>query len=112
MFHLTNNQIPIAALDHEIHRLRRLLQDLESLRAGQTPNRKQLAHAPVINDWRIIGRPEPCLAGKVTGHPNIKNGHMAITTPLWLIAPMHGYARTLSRYYLIGRPASDDGSSH
>jgi hypothetical protein len=112
MVHVINDQIPTIALDQEIHRLRKLLHDLEYVRSERLPNRKQLADAPVINEWGIVGRPEPCLVGKVTGHPKIKNGHLAITTPLWLIAPTHGYARTLSRYYIIGRPAFDDGSSH
>lgn len=112
MPYLLKDRTPVPELDDEIQRLRRLLRDLEFVRSGRHPDRNQLASAPLIDDWRIVNRPAPCLMGTVKGHPTIKNGHTGLTTELWLLAPTLGYARTLSRYYAMGRPALDDASYH
>jgi hypothetical protein len=57
----------------------------------------------MVDDWRVISRPEPCLLGTVHGDPNIKEGRTAMTTALWLtglrsyIRPAIGAAREHGR---------------
>ncbi|MEH2469257.1 hypothetical protein V1281_001491 [Nitrobacteraceae bacterium AZCC 2161] len=104
MTYLIKDRSPVPELDAEINRLRELLRDLERVRSGQHPGRRILADAPILANWEVTVRPEPCLTGIVHGHPRIKNQRPAITTQLWLLAPMLGYARTLSRFYALGEP--------
>jgi hypothetical protein len=37
-------------------------------------------------------------------HPTIADGRQGITTGLWVLAPALGYARTVTRFYALGRP--------
>jgi hypothetical protein len=41
--------------------------------------------------------------GRMTGHPTCV-GSLSITSGLWVLAPEFGWARTLSRFYRLGRP--------
>ena len=92
---------PVEDIGPTTARLRRLLADLEGIEAGWRPSARDLAAAPVLDDWRIAHRAVPCLAGHVAGHPRIGEGRPALTSELWLIAPEAGYARTLSRLYRL-----------
>jgi hypothetical protein len=106
MVALITDSGPFPQLDFEIDRLRRLRDDLENIRHGRQPGRKALETAPKIEDSNVINRPIPCLTGRVYGHPRIKEGGIGITTDLWVIAPELGYARTLSRFYILGMPGT------
>lgn len=90
-------------IDAEIDRLERLLADLRRIREGVAPDTGDFGTAPVIHDYGIGVRRVPCLVGHVTGHPNLR-GPLSITSDLWVFAPELGWARTLSRYYVLGKP--------
>ena len=89
--------------DVEIARLERLLSDLKRVKAGEAPTPQDLAEAPLLDDYRLASGRVPCLTGEVTGHPRLGDTTV-LTTDLWLYAPSLGWARTLSRYYRLGKP--------
>jgi hypothetical protein len=103
---IINDDSPIPAIEIEIKRVQSLLQDLKRARTGQHPNRQALIKAPVLDNWQMAYRAEPCLVGTMHDHPHVKDGHLGMTSGVWLLAPTIGYARTLSRVYVLGRPAS------
>ena len=92
-------------LDRELARLRALVDDLEAIRSGIHPER--LAEgAPILDSWTLTHRPEACLAGRSTGHPRLQGAARPIvTSDLWLMSRDEIWARTLSRWYRLGRPA-------
>jgi hypothetical protein len=95
---------PAPELESEIHRLRGLVQALVEIRRGRHPDKDTLAACPKIHSWRAIPRPDPCLTGTMFNHPTIADGRQGITTGLWVLAPALGYARTVTRFYALGRP--------
>ena len=104
MTFLIHDRRPVPEIGPEIDRLRNLADDLERICRGDHPSHSMLAGAPILENWTMAQRPETCLAGCVSGHPNIGNDRCAITSPLWAFAPTLGYARTLSRFYVLGEP--------
>lgn len=102
------NHEPIASLRLEASRLRRLADDLDTLATGKRPAARALSSAPIIEDWKLAPRPVSCLTGIVFGHPRIDDGRPALTTELWVVDEAFGYARTLSRFYRLGRPGLVD----
>lgn len=102
MTFLIYDRRPVPEIGPDIERLRSLVADLERIRRGEHPGRRTLAQAPILDNWRMTERPEFCLTGHVRGHPDIGEGRQAITSPLWVLAPSLGYARTLSRFYVLG----------
>ncbi len=52
-------------------------------------------------------RMQPCLTGEVYGHPKLRTGARTVTSQLFVFAPLHRYARTLSRFYRLGHPATE-----
>jgi hypothetical protein len=87
----------------EIARLESLVSDLRHLADGNLPTPKNIADAPLIDGWVQATRPELCLVGQMHGHP-VCRGPLSITSGLWVWAPEHGWVRTLSRFYRLGRP--------
>lgn len=96
-------------IDSEINRLERLLADLRRIRDGMAPNTDDLASAPSIHHYGIGARSAMCLVGHVTGHPNVR-GSLSVTSDLWVFAPELGWARTLSRFYALGKPVESRDS--
>jgi hypothetical protein len=94
---------PVPQLALEVERLRRLAEDLNRIGEGEHPDERALAQAPTINDWGWAERPEMSLFGKVYRHPTIADGRQARTSDVWFVAPALGYARTLNRFYNLGR---------
>ncbi|SKA31679.1 DUF6634 family protein [Consotaella salsifontis] len=92
----------------ELDLLHRLVADLERIQNGDRPTRGDLADAPILDNWSLAMRLQPCLVGQVHGHPSIARGHRSVTSQLHLFAPHHGYARTLSRFYRLGEPRGED----
>jgi hypothetical protein len=77
-----------------------LLCDIRDLRTGEIP--------------RSIDLRARCIVGSVRGHPILGNRARVHTSELILIDPENRWARTWSRYYLLGapeRPATGSGSS-
>lgn len=94
---------PVPELAPEIERLSRLLQALERIRAGDHPDEAELASAPMIDKWSLADRHTIALVGNVHRHPTIPNARPVCTSDLWFVAPALGYARTLNRFYVLGR---------
>lgn len=85
-------------------RVHALSADLRRIHLGLSPTAEELAAAPVIEDWIMGYRIEPALVGKVVGHPELVDGPVT-TSGIYLLDVEFGFARTLSRYYNLGRPA-------
>lgn len=96
-------------LRDELQRLRGVVADMEALARDVHPGPAVLADAPILDAWALGSRTTPCLMGRVMGHPVLGSSRLARTSDLWILAPSHGYARTLSRVYRLGRPYGDDG---
>lgn len=93
----------------EIERLERLLADLKRIQHLEFPTANELDAAPIIDYWAQATRAEPCLVGYVHGHPRL-DSRLAMTSGLWVMAKELGWARTLSRFYRLGRPAEHRGA--
>jgi hypothetical protein len=102
---------PSEAFVSETERLASLVADMEGFRRGELP--QALADgkdAPILDRWILGSRPVPCLAGLSTGHPRLAGVNRAIaTSDLWLMSADRTWARTLSRWYRLGRPAEQSG---
>lgn len=77
--------------------------DLELIKRLQAPTIRDFAAAPVIDDWYLGQRLEPALVGRVNGHPIVADGPV-VSSGLYYLDPVAGYARTLSRWYRLGTP--------
>lgn len=89
-------------LNQEQQIIRLALRALAAAEAGPTPT--DLADAPLIELWQVLLNPRgaPVLYGYASGHPEI--GTDTVRTS-WLIALDRdaGWARSLNRYYRLGR---------
>lgn len=78
----------------------------EECAAGPSPG--ELAEAPLLQDWSIRPHPQvggPVISGRVYGHPSVADGTRITTTHVAMLDEDGGtWGRTLSRYYLLGRP--------
>ncbi len=93
-------------ISDEISRLKTLVADLERLASGEMPTERQLAAAPLLDNYVPATRSMLCLAGCCTDHPHV-SGPIITTTEIWVLAPELGWCRTLSRYYRLGHPAAE-----
>ncbi|MHA6645859.1 DUF6634 family protein [Mesorhizobium sp. A623] len=63
-------------------------------------------HSPILDRWCLGSRVVPCLVGFSTDHPELPGqGRLITTSDLWLLSEDMGWARTLSRWYRLGRPS-------
>jgi len=96
--------------EFEFARLASLVADMEALRRGALPDGLLDVEPPVLEHWKKAVRPIPCLAGLSFGHPRlVGSGRPIITSDVWLISADESWARTLSRWYRLGRPAGHAG---
>ncbi len=96
-------------LDREIESTAALLRDLRYLRDHRTPSAAMLAGAPLLAGWSSALCMVPCLRGRPAGHPAVRDGRDAITSPLRVVALDAGYVRSENRFWLIGAPAAGGG---
>lgn len=85
-----------------VGKLRRLADDIECLAAGNPPSEPELAAAPLLRQWNVATRTSMCLQGSVYGHPSIGHGCQALTSQIFAIDPARRWARTYSRFYVLG----------
>ncbi|WP_048709321.1 DUF6634 family protein [Microvirga massiliensis] len=83
--------------------------DLARLRAGVLPNETELQDAPVLHDWRLViraGEPLPSLTGILAGaHPHATPGRRIVTSMVAALDIQNRHwARTVSRFYVLGPP--------
>lgn len=88
-------------------RLEQLAADLRRLSSGWQPNPIELAAAPVLDKWELAPFAYAALRGEVDGHP-IMGSRWILTSPLYAVDEHHRWARTLSRFYLLGRRAGEE----
>jgi hypothetical protein len=94
------------ALAIETERVRSLLADMERILGGHPPETIANDDPPILDQWKLINRPTPCLVGLSTGHPKLPGANREIvTSDVWLMSDDLTWARTLSRWYRLGRPA-------
>jgi hypothetical protein len=53
-----------------------------------------------------------CLAGTVRGHPLLGDRRLVVTTEIYAIDTIRGWARTYSRFYVLGAKSEEGGSGH
>lgn len=63
----------------------------------------------VISDWIIAKRAVPVLLGKMSGHPHVRDGKAGLTTEIVFWDEEQNLARTVNRWYRLGRPAVGHG---
>jgi hypothetical protein len=97
-------------LERDLARLESLTADFRRLAAGGPPTAESLRSAPVLDQYRLATRPLLSLIGVCLEHPRL-NGPIITTSDLWVFAPDLGWARTLSRFYRLGRPAGTENAS-
>ncbi|MCK2055288.1 DUF6634 family protein [Methylobacterium sp. 37f] len=80
----------------------RAYQDRDLIATGWTPLARDLAKAPLIDDYYEGTDPQgrQRLHGKVTGHPDLGDG-VATTSPV--VARGDGWVRTEGRFYKLGQ---------
>lgn len=92
--------------DALIPRIRTLLADVEAAAASAAyPFPKETV---AMDDWVLMRRAVPCLAGRSTGHPGITDGAPTITSEVFFIDMERRLARSLSRWYLLEDPMNAD----
>ena len=99
--------------EFELGRLSALVADMDAIQRGDSPESMTNGEAPVLDQWVMARRTIPCLAGLSSGHPRlVGSGRPIATSDLWLMSADRTWARTLSRWYALGRPAghTDDHS--
>lgn len=90
----------------ELGGLSALVADMAAIQRGVSPERLSNGEAPILDRWVVATRTIPCLAGLSSGHPRlVGNGRPITTSDLWLLSDDRTWARTLSRWYRLGRPA-------
>jgi hypothetical protein len=83
--------------------LRQLVRDLERASDGSHPTERIIARSPVLDNWQMP--PVRSRASSVPSPAIRPSRTVTGTGPLWLFTPAHGYGRTLSGSYALGRPA-------
>lgn len=95
-----------AELVSQARRLKALSADMERVLEGILPEAIATEEPPLLDRWILGNRLSPCLVGLSTGHPTLVGANRAIATSnVWLMSDDMTWARTLSRWYRLGRPA-------
>ena len=95
---------PTAATPELTAKLRRLACDLDRIAVAAAPTAAELSQAPLLVDWRLVlGLSGLALTGFAAGHPRLGSRRI-VTAPLWVLDPELRWARTLSRFYVLGVP--------
>lgn len=89
----------------DIARLECLLEDLRRLREDKFESIELGPGLPLLIDFKVTTRSEPCLEGTVFGHPKLCDGKTIITSGVHAYLEFKGqfYVRTLSRWYCVDR---------
>ncbi|MEO3432586.1 DUF6634 family protein [Inquilinus sp. CAU 1745] len=84
--------------------LEQLQREFPYLKRDEIPPGVDLDTAPLLDHWSYSLDPPDGLIGVVTGHPHLRDGGWITTSQLVWIDETRGIARTVSRYYRLGRP--------
>jgi hypothetical protein len=103
-----------------VDRSRRLAADIERLSAAGRPTLDDLADAPILDMWRPVRRLSVGLIGIVRRHPSLADGRVILTSEVFALNGAGDdtkdgaggftnatWARSFSRFYVLGRPIDD-----
>ncbi|WFU04595.1 hypothetical protein QA648_27870 (plasmid) [Rhizobium sp. CB3171] len=96
-------------LQEILPRIQSLAFDLQTVwnKNGEfTPKEFSALSYPAI-DVRTI----PCLDGRMSGHPNIRDGHLGRTSEIFYVSEKRRFVRTLSRWYMLDTPLSGEAAA-
>jgi hypothetical protein len=95
-----------------------LQRDFVSFLKGEQPSRRELAAAPLLENWcattlqvktgEDLVRGALVLGGKVTGHPEHEDGRMIRTSVVVWLDRKQKWARTWNRIYRLRKRAPGD----
>lgn len=94
-----------------IGKLEALMRDIGRIHAGVVPSAAELAAAPVLHGWAPAVRETVCLTGSVQAHPLVRGG-LITTSEVYAIDPLRGWARTYSRFYVLGARYDEQDVGH
>ena len=98
------------SFDLDLAKLSSLVADMQALQRGRMPEELAGDEVPLLDRWIFGSRLAPCLKGLASGHPRLIGEDRAIyTSELWLLSEDRSWARTLSRWYRLGRRADFPG---
>jgi hypothetical protein len=102
-----------ARIPHELpKRLQALARDCATLEHDVAFVSAQLRSAPFLDLYFPVVTPFGLkLVGEVTQHPSL-GSRKIVTSQVWFADPEGCWARTVSRFYRLGRPADREGHSH
>jgi hypothetical protein len=93
--------------DRFLQKLDSLVTDMEALRDGSRPEELAGVDRPILDRWAPALGHKLYLVGLSTGHPKLVGQNRLISTSeLMLVSEDQTYARTLSRWYRLGREVS------
>jgi hypothetical protein len=105
MLLFTQNKTPDPMFGFEMDRVKSLAADMGRIHRGVAPEEVADGNIPILDRWVLGRQTVPCLMGFSTGHPELPGqGRLITTSDLWLLSEDMGWARTLSRWYRLGRP--------
>ena len=98
------------AMLNDADRLEKLASDLRRIAQGEAPLPSDLTTAPLLDQWEIRHHPVAYLTGIGSRHPKLPDGRI-FTSDLQVMDPNRGWARTKTRFYVLGEPALHSGTS-
>ncbi len=93
-----------------VDRLRALADDLERMTMF-LPTERELQDAPIIDTWSLSRRGVLALSGSVRNHPEL-GSTTAQTSEVYAIDGKARWARTMSRFYILGDTVPHSRRSH
>lgn len=78
----------------------------DAITTGVAPTARDLAAAPFLTGWRhcLVPSVERVLIGTAEEHPRLPGRRNIVTSRLLALDGEAGWARTVSRFYRLGRP--------
>lgn len=108
LFH--QHEKPDTAYERDFLRFSSLVADMDHIRHGVPPGTIAGDDAPLLDRWLLGNVLTPALVGLSSGHPALPGVNRAIaTSQVLLMSDDMAWARTLSRWYRLGRPAERTG---
>jgi hypothetical protein len=98
--------------DSIVATLKALTRDIQRIRDGAAPSAADLAAAPVLHDWRPAVRGSTCLVGSVRAHPLLGDRREIFTSQIFALDEIRGWARTYSRFYVLGAKTDERERPH
>ncbi len=101
---------PDTDFERDFLRFSSLVADMDHIRHGVPPVTMAGDDAPLLDRWLLGNVLTPALVGLSTGHPALPGTNRPIaTSQVFLMSADMSWARTLSRWYRLGRPAERSG---